>query len=217
MIMWKVISVIVLAALGFFGAKKLKSSSKKRIYIPSPNEERYSSAYNTDGLQKANKGFVDDDFDLSKLKSIFNVFSIQVSAYDALYHLLNAIEKKSYIETIKVINDKIETPRDLIELHISSLPEEPFSNIIFEQGTGGPYVKRDYIVKLCKERGVSSLGSTDELVKNLIVANAKSGMNHFDTVFGFKIQTMREKIRAGEDVTSDFANIKAKMVEKVGK
>lgn len=215
MIMWKVISVIVLTALGIIGAKKLQSSNRKGIHIPSPNEDRYSSSRNPSTSRPLQVKHSFDEFDLSRLQALFDAYSIQISAYDALYHLLNAIEKKSYIGTIRAISEKANTPTDLIELSASPLPEGPFNQIVINQGTGGPYIKKEYIINLCRDKGVAVIGSVDDMIKNLIVANAKSGMRHFNTVFGHRIQSMKEKMEAGEDVTSDFAALKAKFAEKI--
>ncbi len=213
--MWKVISVIVLTALGIIGAKKLQSSNRKGIHIPSPNEDRYSSSRNPSTSRPLQVNHSFDEFDLSRLQALFDAYSIQISAYDALYHLLNAIEKKSYIETIRAISEKANTPEDLIELSTSPLPEEPFSEIIISQGVGGPYINKDYIINLCRDKGIPSIGSVDDMIKGLIVANAKSGMKHFNTVFGHRIQSIKEKMDAGEDVTNDFTTIKAKFAEKL--
>lgn len=212
---WKLISVIVLTALGLLGVKKLQSSFKKGRHIPSPNEDRFSSSNESHGSSYIQPKSNHDDFDLSKLEYLFETFSMDVSAYDALYHLLNAIAKKAYQEALKAINEKANTPTDLIELVNSSLPTEPFSQIPFAQGKDGPYVDREYIYKLCKDKKIPTVGSLDDLVKNLIMRNAMSGMRHFNLVFGFRIQLMKEKMDTEQDVSAEFAAIKAKFAEEI--
>ena len=214
--MWEVISVIVLIAVGLVGVKKLQSSKRKGIHIPSPNEDRFSSQTNcSESVKPSQPVQRHDGLDLSRLKSIFESYSIEVSAYDALYHLLNAIEKKSYIETLRAVNEKASTPADLIELINSQLPMEAFDKIQLGTAQGGPFVSKDYIKNLCKDVKISSEGNVEDLVKNLIIANVKSGMQHFYTVFEFKLQNMKRKFDAGEDISKDFADIKAKFAERL--
>ena len=214
--MWEVISVIVLIAVGLVGVKKLQSSQRKRINIPSPNEDRFSNQVNhTESVRTSQHAQRHDDFDLSSLIDLFKSYSIEVSAYDALYHLLNAIEKKSYLETLRAVNEKVSTPADLIELINSQLPMEAFDKIQFGTAQGGPFVSKDYVKNLCKDVKNSAEGNVEDLVKSLIVANVKSGMQHFYTVFEFKLQNMKRKFDAGENISKDFADIKAKFAEKL--
>ena len=213
--MWKIISAIVLAALGIVAAKKYHSSSKRGIHIPSPNEEKFSHSYDAHSARLNEIHSMKDVFDLSKLQPLFDAFSIEVTAYDALYHLLNAIEKKSYIETLKAIVENAKTPSDLVELANSPLPEDSFKEITFIQGQGSPCVNKDYITKLCIDKGVSDEGSLDDLVKRLIAANTKTGMQHFNVVFGYRIQSMKEDMDRGEDVSVKFKEIMEKITEKI--
>ena len=212
--MWKVISVIVLAVLGLVGVKKLQSSAKKGMHIPTPGEERFSNSGDSD-----KSGHVPptntSDFDLSKLTSVFDAFKVDINSYNALYHLLKAIEKKAFLETLNAINKKANTPADLIELANTSLPNEPFNQISFNQGQYGPYVKRDYIVSLCEEKKLSTVSSLDDLVKSLIIANTQSGMKLFNIMYGSRIQSMKDNMNAGKDVSEEFAALKSKFTERI--
>lgn len=213
--MWKLISAIVLAALGIVTAKKCFSSSKRGIHIPSPNEEKFSNSSEPHNSRPNQIHSKKDEFDLSKLQPLFDAFSIEVTAYDALYHLLNAIEKKSYNETLKAIVEKAKTPSDLVELANSPLPDDAFNEITFIQGQGSPCINKDYIIKLCIDKGISEVGSLDDLVKRLIAANTKSGMQHFNIVYGYRIQSMKEGMDRGEDVSVKFKEIMNKIAEKI--
>lgn len=217
--MWKIVSLIVLAALGLVGSgcvvKKMKSKSDGGLHIPTPGRDKYKKTATTQESSKSSGiAEVHSGFDLSKLKTLFNTFSIDISSYDALYHLLNAIEKRAYTETLKAINKEADSPETLIEL-VEQSPESNFNDVVLENGIGGPFVSVDYVKNLCKDASVDSIGSVDELVKKLLVSATTSGMQHFRVVFGQKIQLLKLKMEHGEDVSVDFREIKDRIARKL--
>lgn len=71
---------------------------------------------------------------------------------------------------------------------------------------------------MCEDSGISAeTDDLDDIVRKLIEANVYSGMSHFKVAHGYRIQEMERKMNRGEDVSEDFANIKARFAELLGK
>lgn len=132
--------------------------------------------------------------------------------------MLNAVKRRSYLETLSVIDKKATTPEILIECVNSPLSERTDERISFSAGSRGPYVSKGYLLKLCEDSGISAeTDDLDDIVRKLIEANVYSGMSHFKVAHGYRIQEMERKMNRGEDVSEDFANIKARFAELLGK
>lgn len=208
--MWNLIGALVLAAIGAIVVKKIMDSNQGDLHIPSPGEERFRrqqsrpQQYRTVPTPQINPGF-----DLSRLVSIFTKLGVSPNEDSAFTHLLYAVENSTFKEVVKIINSKSNTPSDLAAIIASAdgVIDEDFE---FSQPTGGPYISKEQIQRICREESVSISDDVDQMIKMLIKTKINSGLDMFMQQFDFAFQKFIRKYNNGEDVTEDYSHIKSR-------
>lgn len=176
-------------------------------------KEASSCAQESSNIQKES---ILDGFDLSKLQTMYDRFGIDIKYNQSFVFLLNMVRKQSFMSTVKDVERQTETVEDLIRMVNGAIPvvDSEFSNLNFDNATGGPFISKEQIFSICKEECVEPLGSIDEMVKMLIVHKEEEGKKLFNSVFGFKFAQIKKKYEQGIDVSDDFEMIKKRLAQE---